>query len=88
MPYADKTTFLSYDDWNPIREYDASSNVVTANIYEGKTDEIIGCWDAAYGGTTKFHIVEPSFDSVRNRRAEHWTIPLPKVKILAVVFWL
>jgi len=34
--------FVTYDDWNPIWEWDASGNAVAANIYGARADEIIG----------------------------------------------
>jgi len=41
--------FVTYDDWNPIWEWDASGNAVDANIYGAKADEIIGQWNARWG---------------------------------------
>jgi RHS repeat-associated protein len=43
------TRFITYDDWNPIWEWDASGNGVDANIYGARADEIIGRWDSSYG---------------------------------------
>jgi RHS repeat-associated protein len=43
------TRFITYDDWNPIYEWDASGNPVGANFYGAKADELIGRWDSSWG---------------------------------------
>jgi RHS repeat-associated protein len=43
------TRFITYDDWNPLYEWDASGNAVGANIYGAKADELIGRWDSSLG---------------------------------------
>jgi RHS repeat-associated protein len=43
------TRFITYDEWNPIYEWDASGNPVGANFYGARADEIIGRWDSSQG---------------------------------------
>src|SRR5205085_1228642 len=43
------TRFITYDEWNPIYEWDASGNEVAANFYGARADEIIGRWDSSWG---------------------------------------
>src|SRR5882724_8902710 len=43
------TRFITYDDWNPIYEWDVSGNAVDANFYGARADEIIGRWDSSLG---------------------------------------
>jgi len=43
------TRFITYDEWNPLYEWDASGNPVGANIYGARADEIIGRWDSSLG---------------------------------------
>jgi RHS repeat-associated protein len=43
------TRFITYDEWNPIYEWEASGNALAANFYGTKADEIIGRWDSSWG---------------------------------------
>jgi hypothetical protein len=84
------TRFITYDDWNQIYEWGALGNATAGNFYGDESGrDSSGAGTPLMGGTTNFHIVEPSFDSGRTkpRGALYHTI-LPRVKILAVVFWL
>jgi RHS repeat-associated protein len=43
------TTLFTYDNWNPILEWDQGGNQRARNIYGAKADEILGRYDAIYG---------------------------------------
>ena len=43
-------TLLTYDEWNPILEWDGAGNF-RANVYGARADEILFRWDSVSGGT-------------------------------------
>ncbi|MFL6519612.1 MAG: RHS repeat-associated core domain-containing protein [Chthoniobacterales bacterium] len=50
-----RTAIITYDDWNPVVEWNENGSMAAANVYGERSDEILYRYDAATGGQYRYH---------------------------------